>query len=201
MQKLPNIIIEGIGGSGKTTISNFIQKLYKTYNQPFITHHFQYPKGDSNIEKYGYQHGQFDLMFKMIKHFNDNNIAVILDRSWIGENIWSPIYRNMSPVYLEPLQDDYKYLNNIILNVYADASIIYQRLIKRNPNIYIDDPYFNKYSTPEIAINDLINKFKNIIESREDYNIKSFNFDASSEFSIKSETCIIDLINKGIINE
>ena len=62
-------------------------------------------------------------MFEMIEKFNDNDIAVILDRSWIGENIWSPIYRNLYPVYLEPLQEQFKHLNNIILNELSSLNI------------------------------------------------------------------------------
>lgn len=198
MNKLPNIIIEGIGGSGKTTISNFIQKFYTENEQSFIVHHFMYPKGSRNIEKYGYQHGQFDLMFEMIQKFNENNIAVILDRSWLGEYVWSPIYRDITPIYLESLENDFNHLHNIILNVYADTSIILKRLLERKPNISDDDPFFKQYIEPSDAINDVISKFKKIVESRKDFNIRSFNFDASFEFNKVTEKKIIDIINRGI---
>lgn len=197
MNKLPNIIIEGIGGSGKTTISNFIQKYYSENNQKFVLHHFMYPKGSCNVEKYGYQHGQFELMFEMIHKFNENNISVILDRSWLGEYVWSPIYRNITPAYLDSLENDFNYLHNIILNVYADSSIILKRLLERKPNINDDDPFFKQYNEPVDAINDIISKFKNIIESRKDFNVRSFNFDASAEFNSITENKIIDIINKG----
>lgn len=193
---MPNIILEGIGGSGKTTISNFIQEIYRANSQPFIVHHFQYPKGSGNNEKFAYQWGQFDLIFDMIKSLNQVGVAVILDRSWIGEYIWSPIYRNAYPCYLESLEKDYKHLNNIILNVYADSSIILRRLLERKPNISEDDPYFKQYSKPIIAIEDIIRQFKNIIAKRDDYNIKSFNYDASSEFNEDSKTSILRMIRQ-----
>lgn len=201
MITLPNIIIEGIGGSGKTTISNYIQNVYKKNYQPFIVHHFQYPKGEHNIEKYGYQHGQFDLMFDMIKKFNDNNVAVILDRSWLGEYVWSPIYRNLTPVYLESLENDYNSLNNIILNIYANPAIILKRLLERKPHIAEDDPYFKQYDDPLDAINDIIEKFKSIISNRSDYNKRSFNFDASQPFTDSTELDIFRIIKKGIVND
>jgi len=201
MIKHPNIIIEGIGGSGKTTISNFIQNVYTANNQKFIVHHFQYPKGESNFEKFGYQHGQFDLMFEMIKHFNANNIAVILDRSWLGEYVWSPIYRSLTPVYLESLENDYNSLNNIILNIYANPSTILERLLERKPHIADDDPYFKQYDEPIDAINDIIEKFKSIISNRSDYNKRSFNFDASRQFNEDTQQKILGIISKGITND
>jgi thymidylate kinase len=200
MNKLPNIIIEGIGGSGKTTISNFIQDYYTKNNQKFIVHHFQYPKGEHNIEKFGYQHGQFDLMFELINKFNQQDISVILDRSWLGEYVWSPIYRNITPIYLESLENDYNNLNNIILNIYANPSIILERLLERKPHIAEDDPYFKQYDEPIDAIIDIIDKFKYIISSRKDFNVRSFNFDASEKFSNITENKIVELINKGVAN-
>jgi thymidylate kinase len=201
LKQYPNIVLEGIGGSGKTTISNFIQSYYTEQNQKFVVQHFRYPFGESDIEKYGYQHGQFRLLFEMIEKFNSQNVAVILDRSWIGEYVWGDIYRHLNPVYLEALENDYSHLNNVILNVYANPSIVLRRLLERKPNIAEDDPYFNQYDKPIDAVIDIMNKFRDIISSRKDFNLKSFNYNASGEFSSVGKEEILSHINSNIIQE
>jgi thymidylate kinase len=40
LKQYPNVVLEGIGGSGKTTISNFIQSYYTEQNQKFVVQPF-----------------------------------------------------------------------------------------------------------------------------------------------------------------
>jgi len=122
--------VEGQDCSGKTTIIKEIQS-----RLPHLKyHHFEFPLGDNNDEKYGYQHGQFDLMFKMLDLCQDST-QFIFDRAHIGEYIWSPIYRDKHPGYLLDLEKRYKDLPIVLICVTCEPDVVLKRFIKRGEQI------------------------------------------------------------------
>ncbi len=142
-------IVEGLDATGKST---FIKKLIKELSvqnqfsdhRP-IYHHFEFPLGDTNEEKYGYQHGQFQLMFDFIRASHDR-IQYVFDRAHIGEYIWSPIYRERTPEYLRKLEEDNSDLPIVILHVHADPEVIKARFDKREDEKTPSLEYIKEYS-------------------------------------------------------
>lgn len=197
MNKPLNIFVEGVGGSGKTTIINIIKEIFENEFHLYISHHFQYPSGNNNDEKFGYQRGQFELMFKFINALNDNNISTVFDRSYIGEVVWSPIYRGRCANYIYDIESRYKNNSIIIHTTVNDYKIIYDRLLSRNVNISIDDPYFNKYNDPIEAINDLDKTFDMAIKYSSYKSYKIFTDDCLTN---SNHTKLYNMI-LGIIDE
>jgi thymidylate kinase len=143
MKKPICVILEGVGGVGKTTVANYIHKQLTKWGQKCYTHHFMSPKGNNPMQKVGYQQGQFELMFKDVEFMLNNGISVILDRSHIGEWIWSKLYRNYDPTYLDDLERQYAHLNIVVIHLtYANPENVLNRLKMRNANWRNDDPFF-----------------------------------------------------------
>lgn len=195
MLKLPNVIVEGLGGSGKSTIVGFLETFYKENNQPYILHHFEYPKGDNVDQKYGYQYGQYALCFDWIKKLNDQGIAIILDRSWIEEKIWSPLYRGVYPKYLDPLE---KQLNTDFIILFADAKpkVILNRLLERNADLIKDDPYFNLFPslTPIQIIEKLLHMFISTCTDSPINKKSLFMIDTNKKFGKSQKENIINIL-------
>lgn len=129
-----HIIIEGENKTGKSTLVRELCKLDPT----LCYHHFGFPQGDSNDEKYGYQRGQFELMFKFLEEMKHTNTRFIFDRSHIGEYWWSNKYRNRDPLYLFGLEKLHSALPIRIVNVICDPATIQDRMISHGeiaPNI------------------------------------------------------------------
>lgn len=90
-----NLIIEGPTRCGK---SSLIAELYNRLDEKdYITHHFGFPLGKTNEEKYFYQWGQFEMAMRWTSKMNELGVFSVLDRSWIGERVWSPRYRSIDP--------------------------------------------------------------------------------------------------------
>jgi len=123
-----SIIVEAPDAAGKSTIIKHLQE--KLNN--IIYHHFEFPFGKTNEERYGFQFGQFDLMFKMIEKAQKKT-RFIFDRAHIGEYIYGVKYRNKFPEYLPILEAAYSKLPIIILRVYCDPDVILERF-KQRPN-------------------------------------------------------------------
>jgi thymidylate kinase len=125
-----SLIIEGMDGTGKTSLCKEI--LNRDNN--FSFHHFSFPIGDSLEEKFGYQRGQFSLLFDML--LANPNHKWVLDRAHIGEWLWSPKYRNRTPDYLKCIEANY--FNNcsaskiIVVNVMCDPKVAIERINNRN---------------------------------------------------------------------
>jgi thymidylate kinase len=122
-----HIIFEGENGTGKTTLINRVRAKYPE----LLSHHFQFPKGETNAEKIAYQHGQFDLMFDNLSQLSDTNVRYIFDRSHIGENYWSLKFRNWRPDYLWKLERIHSNLPIHIINIVAEDEDIHKRMIDR----------------------------------------------------------------------
>lgn len=127
-------IIEGCDGTGKSTLIEYLIKELSVQtrwtNHTPIYHHFEFPLGDTNEERYGFQRGQFQLMFDFIRASHDK-VQYVFDRAHIGEYIWSPIYREKTPEYLRKLEEDNSDLPIVIIYVTASPGIIHARLKER----------------------------------------------------------------------
>ncbi|HPM74112.1 MAG TPA: hypothetical protein PLA71_00130 [Saccharofermentans sp.] len=119
-----SLIIEGVDASGKTT---FIEALRKHLGYPLMYHHFQFPIGDTTDERYGFQVGQFHLMFDMIRAATNVGNSFIFDRAHIGEFIYSPTLRNRVPTYLGTLERKNADLPVIIVQVKCDPVVVARR--------------------------------------------------------------------------
>jgi len=95
------IIIEGLDGVGKTTLVNYF------VTEGMKKHHFDY---DVN---------NMDLFSKYMRILQEENLNLVLDRSFISEMVYGPVLREKSKLALE----QYKQL----LLAYKEngASIIY----------------------------------------------------------------------------
>lgn len=110
------IIIEGQDRTGKDTL---IKKLVKTYfdKSPFIIHCIGTDKKDSEGLKASKKY-YYDL-FNLIESSNNN---FILNRSHIGEYIYSPIYRGYSGDYIFELEKTLSNKKNYFLIGLIDSS-------------------------------------------------------------------------------
>lgn len=115
------IYIEGQDCTGKSsTIETLLGAFSKIDpKEKFNIHHFDKPLGRNNEQRFGYQYGQFSLMFDFINKGSDN---WIFDRSHIGEYVYGPMWRKKDPKYLTDLESDFlsKY-NDTAITVYLDC--------------------------------------------------------------------------------
>ena len=99
----------------------------------------------------------------------------------------------MYPTYLPSLEERYKHLNNVVLNIYSQPETILQRLIKRNPDISKDDPFFKLYDNPIDAI-----KFINCQFETEAYkfidSLNYYNINTDTEFDNYKGNQLIEII-------
>ena len=124
-----SLIFEGLDGTGK---SSLCQKIFSVYPH-FLYHHFAFPMGEDNTEKYGFQRGQFSLLFDLM--IENYNTKWLLDRAHIGEHVWSPKYRNRTPTYLDFLEKKVivnKKCKVLLVNVICDSEVAIARVEKRN---------------------------------------------------------------------
>lgn len=169
-----HIIIEGENGTGKTTIINKLCQKYTNLKY----HHFGFPQGKTNEEKYFYQKGQFEMMFSLLENIDDR---FIFDRSHIGELYWSIKYRKMNADYINELESKYKHIPMIVINICCKPELIHERLTMRNEKVpSIEEISYNQLSisrlcqksvfpcymidTTDIKIDDTINQIEKILE-------------------------------------
>ena len=83
-------IIEGLDRCGKTS---FIDVLRNQIKSPYIfTIHSTKPPGNVNYKEWSKKY-YTNLISRIVNLSLQGNI-IILDRSWIGETVYGPIYRN-----------------------------------------------------------------------------------------------------------
>ena len=155
-----HLIIEGENGTGKSSLISHLMSRFDNV----IYHHFMFPKGDTIDEQYGYQRGQFELMFDLMKSVQRNDQFFIFDRAHIGEYVWSPIYRKCEPRYLSQLENDNKDIPLLLINVTCDPEVIQWRFrtsrqsekcptieeLTQNQNIFLK--YLEKSPFPLVQI-------------------------------------------------
>ena len=136
-----SLIVEGLDCAGKSTIIRHIMSKIETLNY----YHYEFPIGNNAAEKYGFQHGQFDMMFKFIE-MTQGQSHFIFDRAHIGEYIWGPKYRQLFPTYMPELEDKYKHLPIVLVRVYCDPELTYKRFEERTNEKTPDIDYIKKYT-------------------------------------------------------
>mgnify|MGYP000252002066 CR=1 FL=1 len=116
-------VIEGVDCSGKSTI---IQGIKKRLNNGLDTEviHSTFPQGETLEEKYEFQVKYFtDLINMLIANQHKKNF--ILDRAWIPEKFYSPMYRNREAEYIDNLEQRLidNVTPNLIRNVLVEAPV------------------------------------------------------------------------------
>ena len=132
------IIIEGCDGVGKTTIAKTLSKL------GFIRNHFTYDKNTKNIRS----------RYEGLLHDIDNK-RIILDRSFISEQVYGPVLRGKSRL------SDNDFLDLLVLFHKHNTVVLYlkatkETLLKRNRD-NIDFELNNNY------FQGLSNTYKNVL--------------------------------------
>ena len=122
------LLIEGMDCTGKSTfINNLISFIKKEYNINFNLIHNTFPKGNSLEERYGYQMGLNYTQMEMLQQSNDN---WIFDRSFLGEETWSKLYRKREATYLKDIINLYTNLKNYkkyFIYIDCDPKVVIQR--------------------------------------------------------------------------
>jgi len=143
------IIFEGPDNVGKGTQINLLRTYFGNINK--ITHIIKY----SNIlteNIYEYSKIQYNEMFKIMKKLNDN-FYLIFDRSHIGENVYSPIYRNYNGEYIYDIEKKYiksNFWNSIFLITLYDEP---ENLIKRDDGLSFSIKLEKKQKEIDLFIN------------------------------------------------
>lgn len=115
------IIIEGTDNTGKDTLIKNISSKFDVVK----TYHCQKPKNTDPIyaaleQKYG-----FEQIIENIKYDIENNLvdnfAIILNRSWYGENVYGRLYRGNGKQYV---RDMISYMDDRLLHITDEVSFI-----------------------------------------------------------------------------
>ena len=148
---------EGIDGAGKSTLIKELTTRCNFPNANIQSHHFEFPLGKTDLEKYWYQYGQFKMMFDMLKEkykamkemtnvFGDRdfdageNDLFIFDRGHLGEYVWGPLYRKKFPMYLPKLEREYvDKINAGIVLVKCDPKVIEKRWKETRDEVFPDN--------------------------------------------------------------
>lgn len=172
-----NIICEGIDRVGK---NSFLEGLLNKFgyfatvhsSKPFETQHYLDKYPNENPLKM-FQLNSFITQMTLLKIAENNNINIMLNRSWIGEAIYSPLYRNYSGDYVFELEKDIGILSlskTFAFLLYTDN---YNLLIDDGESFNVDnqsyeaekfDCYFSKSLLPKkckINVHDGNGNFKN----------------------------------------
>ena len=94
-----NILIEGVDCLGKSTQISFIEKEFEKDHKAVHIIHYSNIKLDSIEAIEQASKIRYREMFNLMSNVPENNV-LILDRSHIGETVYSPIYRNYSGDYV-----------------------------------------------------------------------------------------------------
>ena len=96
MDKVFNVIVEGPTRVGKGTLIRKLMELPRFHGA--FTHHFGFPPDEGTPhDKMFYQRGSFDTAMQWMVGLNGSGIKVLLDRCWVGERIFGPMYRGYHP--------------------------------------------------------------------------------------------------------
>lgn len=174
-----NFILEGPTRCGKSSlIKQFTSSIDMTNK---IVHHFEWPKGTTNDEKQYFQLGHFQLAMEWITKLNEKGIYVILDRCWLDERVFGPIYRNYDP---DPLLSELeeKYINfaptKIIQLTCEYQDVILRRILTADTRPFMNEEQWHKINE------DFTSAVKKTVNNCKNNNIQHLNFD-TSKMSIK----------------
>lgn len=133
-----NIIIEGADALGKSTQIQYIKNEFEKRGKiVYIIHcsNFKFSDNKKEIELYSKKYYE-DLLNFMANPFSNNERVLIFDRSYIGEYVYSLIYRNYNGSYV------FDYENHFLHVMHSKTQLI----------LFSDDP--QKIIERDIARND-----------------------------------------------
>lgn len=124
-----NIIFEGLDNTGKDTQIKLIHKYL--IDKPTHVLHYSAIKNISSQQSRKYCEKLYVDVFKLM---NDsiNKRHLIFNRSWLGEYVYSPLYRNYSGEYVFKIEERFKdtyYFERINLIIFIDTA---ENLITRD---------------------------------------------------------------------
>ncbi len=168
------IILEGIDGTGKTTIADFLEK------NGMKKFHYNYDPQNTDLEN------------KYISPILNYNNKTIMDRSFISELVYGPVIRNSCRInkkQLERIIEAYTSKNIAIIYLTAEKNILlnrrknnisdyqnienyYEKLNQRYEmvmNVMKNYFYIEKIDTSKLKPNELCEKIEGFINER--YNL------------------------------
>ena len=123
-----SIIIEGLDRSGKDTQQKLIMKNFP--EMVFQTLHYSTLPFKDPIKYKDYSTKLYHDMFKMMMQLNKCDVNLILNRSHLGEYVYSPIYRGYDGDYIFKIEQEYiHYLKNdlYLITLLNDPDILFSR--------------------------------------------------------------------------
>lgn len=117
-----NIIIEGTDALGKDTQISFIEKEFEKRGKAVHIIHYSNIKLDTNEDIKIASQIRYREMFNLISDVPENNV-LILNRSHIGEAVYSPIYRKYNGDYVFHFEKEFvdRDASNTKLIVFTDT--------------------------------------------------------------------------------
>ena len=117
------ILIEGVDCLGKDTQISFIEKEFEKRNKAVHIIHYSNIKLDTNEAIKVASQIRYREMFRLMSVVPLNNV-LILNRSHIGEAVYSPMYRNYNGDFVFDFEKDYVNHNNPVtkLIVFTDTA-------------------------------------------------------------------------------
>ena len=109
------IIVEGPDKVGKST---FVKSLADTFRLTNTVHILKYsgPTSRDSQEQYDEQRIKFQQSFKTCcELLNNSNNIIIMDRSYVGEFVYSQIYKRLFPYYLDALHKQFALLQPLYI--------------------------------------------------------------------------------------
>lgn len=196
------VIFEGLDNCGKTTNINKLYNYWAECNISSHKIHYSGMKISSNIKAQEVSMKMYEEMFRLFENFYNCNISLIVDRSHLGENVYSH-YRNYSPSYIWPLEEKYytsSFWNNLYLIYLKDNNL--ENVLKREDgksfSTKIEDKIFERDKFDEAVYRSKI-KHKKIIDinnkSKEDVFNEVLNGIQEQNNFQKYKLCIEDLKN------
>lgn len=140
------IIIEGIDGTGKSTISKYLE------NKGFYTHHFMYDEKNLEIDK------------KYLNLLNKDTSNMVLDRCFISELVYGPVIRKNCKLNIKQLNAivaGYQMINPTIMYLKANKEdLLYRRIEDKKDYEMLLENYENLNKRYDYVMKILGKKFK-----------------------------------------
>lgn len=143
------IIVEGIDGSGKTTIADYLSK------KGYFIYHFSFDEKNSDIEE------------KYLNLLNCETRNMVLDRCFISELVYGPVLRNhckLDKKQLENILKKYSEINPVILYLKANKDDILSRRKNDNEDYDMLSDNFDSLNNRYEKVFNVISKYLNVIE-------------------------------------
>lgn len=141
------IFIEGLDRCGKDTQ---ISALKNHFNKDiFCTLHYSNVKHKTNKETLEYSKKLYSNMFDIINFQDSLECSTILNRSHIGECVYSPMYRNYSGEYVFTLESNMLHVADQFLFTFIDEP---ENLISRDDGLSFSTDLEKKKQEVELFI-------------------------------------------------